>query len=141
MQINDELKIISDIEIESKEVSWLWYPYIPFGKVTIVQGDPGEGKSTFVLNLAAMLTRGGTLLYAEEELQPMNVIYQNTEDDAEDTVIPRFMKADGDLNRIFFIDEKDKALTFSDNRIAETIRRTKARHTTMLLLLFVLFLI
>ena len=127
MQFNDELKIISGIEIEPREVSWLWYPYIPFGKVTIVQGDPGEGKSTFVLNLAAMLTRGGALPYSESEHQPMNVIYQNTEDDAEDTVIPRFIKADGDLNRIFFIDEKDKALTFSDNRIAETIRRTNAK--------------
>ena len=59
--------------------------------------------------------------------QTSNVIYQNTEDDVEDTVIPRFIKADGDLNRIFFIDEKDKALTFSDNRIAETIRRTNAK--------------
>lgn len=74
MQFNDELKIISGIEIEPREVSWLWYPYIPFGKVTIVQEDPGEGKSTFVLNLAAMLTRGGTLPYSEEELQPMNDI-------------------------------------------------------------------
>ncbi len=42
-----ELKIISLSEIKTEEVKWLWYPYIPFGKVTIVQGDPGEGKTTF----------------------------------------------------------------------------------------------
>ena len=42
-----ELKIISLSEIKTEEVKWLWYPYIPFGKVTIVQGDPGEGKTYF----------------------------------------------------------------------------------------------
>ena len=41
-----ELKIISMDEVQSKEVNWLWYPYIPYGKITIIQGDPGEGKTT-----------------------------------------------------------------------------------------------
>lgn len=123
----ENLKIISGSEVEPKEVDWLWYPYIPYGKVTIVQGDPGEGKSTFVLNLAAMLTTGTQLPYSEEENEPMNVIYQNTEDDAEDTVIPRFINAGGDVNRIFFIDERSQALSFSDERIGETIRRTGAK--------------
>ena len=45
-----ELKLIHMSEIESEEVSWLWYPFIPYGKLTIVQGDPGDGKTTFVLN-------------------------------------------------------------------------------------------
>lgn len=120
----ENLRIISGSEIEPKEVNWLWYPYIPYGKITIVQGDPGEGKSTFVLNLAAMLTTGTPLPYSTEEYEPMNVIYQNTEDDAEDTVVPRFIKAGGDLNRIFFIDERSRALSFADDRIGETIRRT-----------------
>ena len=44
--------------VEKKETRWLWYPYIPLGKVTILMGDPGEGKSTFALNLAAAVTRG-----------------------------------------------------------------------------------
>ena len=60
----ENLRIISGSEIEPKEVDWLWYPYIPYGKITIVQGDPGEGKSTFVLNLAAMLTTGTQLPYS-----------------------------------------------------------------------------
>lgn len=38
------------------KVEWLWYPYIPYGKLTIPQGDPGKGKSTFMLNIAALLT-------------------------------------------------------------------------------------
>lgn len=44
-----ELKIISMDEVQSKEVNWLWYPYIPYGKITIIQGDPGEGKTTLAL--------------------------------------------------------------------------------------------
>ena len=123
----EKLRIIAGSEIEPREVEWLWYPYIPYGKVTMIQGDPGEGKSTFVLNLAAMLTTGTPLPFSVGEYEPMNVIYQNTEDDPEDTVVPRFMNAGGDLNRIFFIDESDAALSFADKRIGETIRRTGAK--------------
>lgn len=123
----DELKIINGSEVEPKEVEWLWYPYIPLGKVTMIHGDPGDGKSTFMLNIAAALTRGEPLPFMDEGSEPMNVIYQNTEDDLDDTVIPRFMKAGGDLNRIFFIDEREKSLSFSDERIGETIRQTDAK--------------
>ena len=123
----NEVNLIKGSDIEPKEVDWLWYPYIPYGKVTIVQGDPGEGKSTFVLALAALLTKGKPLPFTNEETEPINVIYQNTEDDAEDTVIPRFINAGGDINRIFFIDEKDKALSFSDDRIGRAIKKTGAR--------------
>ena len=56
-----ELNLINMEDIETKTVEWLWYPYIPFGKITIVQGDPGEGKTTFALRLAAILSRGDKL--------------------------------------------------------------------------------
>lgn len=126
----DELNIgiIRGSEITPREIEWLWYPYIPFGKLTLLQGDPGEGKSTFALNLAAQITRGGKLFNSDDELEPMNVIYQNTEDDLDDTVIPRFIKANGDIDRIFFIDESTEPLTFDDaDKIGEAIRRCNAR--------------
>ena len=56
-----DLRIINMEDVEATEVKWLWYPYIPYGKITIIQGDPGEGKTTLVLNLAAKLTRGEKL--------------------------------------------------------------------------------
>ena len=46
-----ELKIINMDEVPVEEVKWLWYPYIPFGKVTLLQGDPGDGKSKLMLSL------------------------------------------------------------------------------------------
>ncbi len=48
-----ELQLIKLSEVQSQEVSWLWFPFIPYGKLTIVQGDPGDGKTTFILNIAA----------------------------------------------------------------------------------------
>lgn len=124
-----EYELIKASEVEPKEISWLWYPFIPFGKVTLLQGDPGDGKSTFMLTIAALLTRGENLPFAEPETppEPMNVIYQTTEDDAEDTVVPRFIKANGDRDRLLFINEKDKPIFFDDDRIKSAIKETGAK--------------
>ena len=96
-----KLEIIKASEIVPKEVRWLWYPYIPFGKVTLLQGDPGDGKSKLMLSLAALLSKGEPLPFADEEerLEPITIIYQTTEDDADDTVVPRFNAAGGDGDR------------------------------------------
>ena len=87
------IKLINMEDVEAKDVDWLWYPYIPYGKITIVQGDPGEGKTTFILQLAALLTRGDKLPCDEEERAPISVIYQNAEDGLEDTIKPRLLEA------------------------------------------------
>ena len=52
----ETVEIIRMSEVDTQTVEWLWEPYIPFGKVTIVQGNPGEGKTTFALRLAAACT-------------------------------------------------------------------------------------
>ena len=53
-----ELKMIKMSDVQSQTVDWLWYPFIPYGKLTIIQGDPGDGKTTLVLNIAAKLSKG-----------------------------------------------------------------------------------
>ena len=124
--LNDvELEVVRASEITPKEVRWLWYPYIPFGKVTLLQGDPGDGKSKLMLTLSALLSQGKPLPFADESdaHEPMTVIYQTTEDDADDTVVPRFIASDGDRERLIFISENKKNLTFGDNRIREAIER------------------
>ena len=79
-----KLEITKASEVKVKSVEWLWYPYIPFGKVTLLQGDPGDGKSKLMLSLAALLSTGAPLPFADEDEsgEPMTVIYQTTEDDA-----------------------------------------------------------
>lgn len=69
-----ELKIIRMSEVESQEVKWLWYPFIPYGKLTIIQGDPGDGKTTLVLNIAAKLSKGECLDSDMDVQEPVNVI-------------------------------------------------------------------
>ena len=71
-----QLKLISMDQVPIEEVQWLWYPYIPYGKLTIIQGDPGDGKSTFILNIAAMLSKGQGFDADMEQGNPVNVIYQ-----------------------------------------------------------------
>ena len=123
---NARLELIKASEIEPKEIEWLWYPFIPYGKVTLLQGDPGDGKSTFMLTIAALLTRGEPLPFTDtaKPLAPISVIYQTTEDDADDTIVPRFIKANGDRERLLFISEKESPLTFDDGRILSAIRET-----------------
>ena len=122
------LEIVRARDIEPKEVKWLWYPYIPFGKVTLLQGDPGDGKSKFMLSLAALLSKGEALPFSdEEEREPITIIYQTTEDDADDTVVPRFNSAGGNGDNLIFIKEDMKSLSFGDNRIREAIEKYNAK--------------
>lgn len=115
-------------EVKVRKVEWLWYPFIPFGKVTVIQGDAGDGKSTFILKLAAMLTNGEPMPFTDgNNLEPMNVIYQSTEDDADDTIVHRFISASGNTEKLLFINEKEHYLSFSDERLLEAIRATKAK--------------
>lgn len=79
MDNKPELRLINMAGVEATDVQWLWYPYIPYGKITIIQGDPGEGKTTLVLNLAAILSRGEKLPETDTDIEPVNIIYQTAE--------------------------------------------------------------
>ena len=115
-------------QVEAKAVSWLWYPYFPAGKITIVQGDPGEGKTTMMLQLAALLTQGKNLPDGTELSGAVNVIFQGVEDGVSDTIKPRLIHAGADCSRIAFIDPAEgRSLTLSDSRFERAIRETIAK--------------
>ena len=122
-----ELKIIEMSEVESKEISWLWYPFIPYGKLTIIQGDPGDGKTTLVLNIAAALSKGEGLDEDMKPAEPLRIIYQTAEDGLADTVKPRLEKAEADCSNIFVIDETDASLSMLDERIEKAIVEKSAK--------------
>ena len=131
------LKLINMEQVEVEKIDWLLYPFIPFGKVTIVQGDPGEGKTTMVLQIIAKLTKGEAVLPSDSDepaleaktvdLEPVNVIYQTAEDGLGDTIKPRLLSAGADCSRVMVIDDNDQALTMMDARLEEAIIKTKAR--------------
>jgi predicted ATP-dependent serine protease len=122
-----ELKMIKMSEVQSQEVEWLWYPFIPYGKLTIIQGDPGDGKTTLVLNIAAKLSKGEGLDSDMKLQEPVNVIYQTAEDGLSDTVKPRLELAGADCERISVIDESAKSLSMIDERLEEALVRTGAK--------------
>ena len=125
---NVELKLIHMEDVVSKEVEWLWYPYIPYGKITMIEGDPGEGKTTLVLKLAAALSMGLPLPCDDDkEYEPIHIIYQTAEDGIEDTIKPRLEKAGADCSMIRVIDETDKELSMTDDRLEQAIIETGAR--------------
>jgi hypothetical protein len=55
-------------------VKWLWYPYIPFGRVTLLQGDPGDGKSKLMLSVAALLSKGEALPFTTNRITAFNIL-------------------------------------------------------------------
>lgn len=123
-------RLINMEDVQAREVNWLWYPYIPYGKLTIVQGDPGgEGKTTFILHLVALLTKGEALPCEEnaEYREPVNVIYQNAEDSLEDTIKPRLLEAGADCNKVLVIDESIDSLSMTDERLVRAIKETGAK--------------
>ena len=121
-----DLKLINMRDVEVESVSWLWYPFIPYGKVTIIQGDPGEGKTTLVLQIIARLTKGESII-DEKEQSPINVIYQTAEDGLADTIKPRLLSADADCSKVLVIDDRDTPLTMRDVRLEQAIVETNAK--------------
>lgn len=128
-RIEPDLKLINMETVEVEQIEWLFYPFIPFGKVTIIQGDPGEGKTTMVLQIIAKLTKGEKILPGQEQatevkdgaempvdsdanisespMEPVNVIYQTAEDGLGDTIKPRLLAAGADCSRVLVIDDRE----------------------------------
>ena len=122
-------KLINMDDIEAEEIEWLWEGFIPVGKLTILQGDPGKGKTMAMLNLIAAFTTGRGLLEPPGSpmiREPINVIYQTAEDGLADTIKPRLVAAGADCRRVSVIDEREEMLSMTDERLVWAIRETEA---------------
>ena len=109
-------------DVRAMPVKWLWYPYIAVGKITLLQGDPGDGKSTMILNLIAEISKGGSTPDGKELGCPQRVIYQCSEDDTADTIKPRLESCGADCRNVAFINEEThNGLTLDDERIRQVI--------------------
>ena len=115
-------------DVTAVPVNWLWQPYIAIGKITLLQGDPGCGKSTMMMNLIAELSKGGSTPDGRAFGTPQRIIYQCSEDGAKDTIKPRLIAAGADCRNIAFIDEEVySGLTLDDERIREAITEWRPR--------------
>ena len=128
-------------DVEPQDVSWLWHPYIPIGKLTLLEGDPGLGKTFISLTLAAAITRGWPLLSQtgapDEEMEPADVLYMSAEDGLADTLRPRLDAADADVSRVHALtgwrlddgnEEVEGAVSLGDIPVLEqALVQTKAK--------------
>lgn len=106
------------------ELSWLWEHYIPYGKITLLVGDPGEGKSTFILNLIAAFTNGGELPDGTKAGKPINCTYLTYEDDQFDSWSVKLDKAGADFKHIYVI---EKEITFEEPKLQKFIEENQIK--------------
>ncbi len=123
---NDSLMLDHFNTVKTSKVDWLWYPYIPCGKITVLQGDPGAGKSMFIIEIISRLTRGDVLPDGMSR-QPIEVIYQCSEDGLADTIKPRLDKSGADCERVAFIREDVNSFTLNDDILRQAMIRSDAR--------------
>lgn len=116
-----------ETDIEEKFVKWLWYPYIPLGKITIMQGNSGIGKTMLALNIAAALSNGEPLPGDTDPREPVNIIYNTAEDGLGDTIKPRLLAAGADCSRINTINERVNTVTMIDERIEKCVLELGAK--------------
>lgn len=114
-------------DIKETPVKWLWYPYIPLGKITIMQGNSGIGKTMLALNISAELSKGEKLPGDIEARQPITIIYNTAEDGLGDTIKPRLLAAGADCTKINTINERINTITMTDERLENSVIETGAK--------------
>jgi RecA-family ATPase len=113
--------------VQPTEITWLFEPYIPFGKITIISGDPSAGKTTFALDLISRITNGCSMPFSDAKPITGNVIFQSHEDGLRDTLIPRCLRAGADVSRIKTIEADDFNIDDDCDIIEQCIKETNAR--------------
>jgi hypothetical protein len=121
--------------VKEEKLRWLWAGRIAYGKVNIIEGDPGKGKSTVTLDLAARVTRGDAMPTGEEVQGPANALVITAEDGLAETIVPRLRAAGADDKRVNFLtlreDKGGKSLPFSVpedmDRLTEALTVTHAK--------------
>jgi putative DNA primase/helicase len=100
------LSLIRCDTVKAERVDWLWKPYLPLGKIALLEGDPGTGKSTLTALLAAHVTTGrpfpGTM---DARREPGNVLFLQCEDGLADTTLPRLLAIGVDVSRVYVLRE------------------------------------
>ena len=96
------ISLVCMAEVEPETVAWLWWPYIPLGKLTLLEGDPGIGKSWVSLAIAAAVSLGKGLP-GTEVAESAAVLLASAEDGLGDTIRPRLDAMKADIGRVHAI--------------------------------------
>jgi hypothetical protein len=102
-------RVLTVADVPTERVTWRWKPYLAAGKLTLVDGDPGDGKSTLTLDLAARYTTGAPMPDGSASDGPGDVLILSAEDGIADTIRPRLEAAGADLGRVHVLHEIEEA--------------------------------
>ena len=122
------------VGVETKEIEWLWKPFIAFGKVTMIQGDTGVGKTSLMVKIVADCTNGlkpPTQFHGElqeqEKAEPLTTFYVTTENGIEDTLIPMFDLCGGNREHLYYQDEDEGHFVLNEDEIRAVVRQFGAK--------------
>ena len=122
------------VGVETKEIEWLWKPFIAFGKVTMIQGDTGVGKTSLMVKIVADCTNGlkpptqfHGRLQEQEKGEPLTTFYVTTENGIEDTLIPMFDLYGGDREHLYYQDEDEGHFVLNGEEIRAVVRQFGAK--------------
>jgi putative DNA primase/helicase len=131
-----EWKLENFTAVESRPIRWLWKDYLALGKMTTVNGEPGSGKSLTLLDTAARLTTGQPWADgAANTVKPCDVLLLTLEEDAGDTIKPRFLAARGDPRRLYRLAVNGRAAFFKIEDDRERLARVFREHEIKLVIL------
>ncbi|WP_460359522.1 AAA family ATPase [Mycobacterium sp. ZZG] len=134
-------------DVEPTKVEWLWRPWLPLGKVSILEGEPDVGKSALTLTLSAIVSNGGEWpdsivggdVVAGVAAEAAGVVLVGVEDDYADTVVPRLIAANADLTRVHTIvqplDARGNPVPFVVPDDVERLRRAVAETQAKLVII------
>lgn len=116
----DDYTLRSYDSVSDLQASWFWFPFIPFGMITLVDGYPSSGKSSMPVDLMARASRGDELPDGTALPTPINCLYQCSESGNLGVIKRMLQNANASLSRISFIE--GESLTVSDPRLGKAIR-------------------
>jgi 5S rRNA maturation endonuclease (ribonuclease M5) len=128
------LQIVRMADVEPETVRWLWHPYIALGKLTILEGDPGLGKSWLTCALAAAVSQGRKIP-GVGEFETGSVLMLSAEDGLADTLRPRLDAVGADVSRVLALNE---SLTFDTPGLLK-LEATIIEHKPVLVIIDPLF--
>ena len=122
------------VGVVAKKVQWFWKPFIPVGRVTLIQGDTGIGKTNLMLKIVADATNGmkpptqfNGELFEQEQGEPLTVYYVTTENGIEDTLIPMFDLYGGTREYLYYQDENECHFVLNADEIRNVVEQFGAR--------------
>lgn len=134
-KLESVIKVKPFTEVEKIPVNWLWEPFIPYGDVTLVEGNGMAGKTTALIRMACLCSKGiqppavknGQMVTEEKHMDPITTLYIGVEANNETEIRPAIDYGKGDISRFCFLDQTHTPFVIKPEYLEEAIRQSGAK--------------